>query len=50
MMDESYVDGDSSYAFSLIDISKGESLLGNDGMVFMSAEEFIERYMNDEDN
>lgn len=49
MMDESYVDGDSGYAFSLIDISKGESLLGNDGVVFMSANEFIEEYMSDEE-
>lgn len=49
MMDESYVDGDSGYAFSLIDISKGESLLGNDGVVFMSANEFMEEYMSDEE-
>ena len=49
MMDESYVDGDSGYAFSLIDISKGESLLGNDDVVFMSANEFMEEYMSDEE-
>ena len=49
MMDDSYVDGDSGYAYSLIDISKGKSLLGNDGVVFMSANEFIEEYMSDEE-
>ena len=49
MMDESYVDGDSGYALTLMDISKGESLLGNDGVVFMSANEFMEEYMSDEE-
>lgn len=49
MMDDSYVDGDSGYAYSLIDISKGKSLLGNDSVVFMSANEFIEEYMSDEE-
>ena len=49
MMEESYVDGDSGYAFTLMDISRGESLLGNDGVVFMSANEFMEEYMSDEE-
>lgn len=49
MMDESYVDSDSGYAFSLIDVSKGEILLGNDGVTFMSANEFMEEYMSDEE-
>lgn len=44
IFDESEVDGDSSYARSIIDIKKGEVVLGNEGVTVMSWEEFQDAY------
>ena len=49
IFDESEVDGDSSYARSIIDIKKGEVVLGNEGVTVMSWEEFQEAYGYQED-
>lgn len=44
MMDDSYVDGDSGYAFSLVDLMHGETLVGNGGVIFVTVDEFLSRF------
>lgn len=48
MIEDSEVDGDSSYARSVVDVRKGKVLLGNSGVVFMTGNEFRERLADEE--
>lgn len=44
MMNDSYVDGDSNSARSLVDLAGGKTLIGNEGIVFLSADEFLSQF------
>ena len=48
MIEDSEVDGDSSYARSVVDVRKGKVLLGNTGVKFMTGNEFRERFIDEE--
>lgn len=47
MIEDSEVDGDSSYARSVVDVRKGRVLLGNTGVKFMTGNEFREKFIDE---